>query len=86
MGSEMCIRDSTLPINIATISVFRSFLIIISSSTPLFYYNESHIKRFSIHKRIAIFEEGHDVGKASWVVRVVEVVEMHFSYCLPSYH
>jgi len=43
-----------------------------------------HIKRFSIHKRIAIFEEGHDVGKASWVVRVVEVVEMHFSYCLPS--
>ena len=24
------------------------------------------------------------MGKASWVVRVVEVVEMHFSYCLPS--
>ena len=42
-------------------------------------------KKIFNYKRIAIFEEGHDEGKASWVARVVEVVEMHFSYCLPSY-
>jgi len=34
-----------------------------------------HIKRFSIHKRIAIFEEGHDEGRLRGLLELLRLLK-----------